>query len=117
MNAIKDAAEMVGSALDGVEDVRYYRDLGANVDPPATLLGPPQLKWEAYCSDPTSAQFMVYLVVPAKDRAIEQLWDLVPKVAEALDESDAVVRRADPGTFNAGGSDLPSYELTVEVAV
>jgi hypothetical protein len=118
MSAIADAAAALAEALKGVPDLRVYTDPGATVDPPAAIVGPPQLSWEGVCEDPTSARFLVWVVVPADDRAVERLWELVPLAAAALQTvTDATVTVALPGRWPGGGSDLPAYEITTEVAL
>lgn len=115
---VKEAAEALEAALGAIEGARVYRELGATLDPPALVLGPPALSWEAVCREPTAATFIVHVVEAADERALERLWLLVPQVAEAIDSVlDASVRRADPGTYPTGGSELPSYSVQVDVAL
>lgn len=118
MSTVTEAAEALEAALTTVEGLRTYRDPGANVAPPAVVLGPPLLRWEGFRAGPTSATFTVFLVTAADDRALERLWQWVPVVAEALDEvTDAATSTATPGTFPAGGADLPCYQLQAEVSL
>ena len=117
--SVSEYGEQLRAAVRTVEGVRVYEDPSATVRPPAAVVGPPRLQWEAGCLGPTSATFIVIIMVALDKRAVEQLLDLVPKVADAIDEQviDAAVISADPAIFNAGGTDLPSYELTVEVSL
>lgn len=118
--SVQQAAAELEAAVRQVDGVRLYRDpSAAMVDPPAALVGPPRLTWDGVCSGPTAATFVVYVLASMDERAVAQLWDLVPLVAEAINEHvrDAVVTEANPGVFDAGGNDLPSYEITVEVAL
>lgn len=118
MSVVTDVRTALNEALKGVEGVRVYDDPGANMDPPALLVGPPTLTWEGYGSGPVNARIIVYLVVPENDRALEKLGELVASVADAIDDtSDSVVVRADPGLLIVGGQELPSYEVLVEVAL
>jgi hypothetical protein len=118
MNAIETAAEELATALRSVPELRVYTDPGASVDPPAALVGPPQLTWGAYDVGPTAARFVVIVLVTADERAMVRLWDLVPQAAAAIEEvDDAVVRQANPGTFTTGGTELPCYEIQVEVSL
>lgn len=116
---ISAAATAIVEALDTVDGVRSYTDLGAVVDPPATLLGPPALTWAGVGSAPSEARFLVVVVVQADDRAMPRLWDLVPRVVEALEDNvqDAVVVSASPGVWTGGGTELPCYEITVEISL
>lgn len=112
------AAAELRAAADAVDGVRTYKDPAAPVTPPAVIVGPPQLRWEAMSPAPSSATFIVYLMVPMDARALDNLLGLVPLVTAALDAlPDAAVTSANPGVFNAGGADLPSYEITVEVSL
>lgn len=127
MSAVAAAAGVVLAALEGLDGVRVEQDPGAAITPPSTadgaggataVLGPPSLLWESGAPEPTTARFLVYVVVDATDRAIERLWELVPVVAAALDtEPDVVVIQADPGTYPAGGVELPCYQIQIEVSL
>lgn len=117
-NAVEVAAEALRVALRAVEGVRHAEELGDDVDPPATELGLPDLVFEAYTLDPTTATFPVALVAGMSDRTGRELRQLLPRVTEALGEvRSAVVLRAEPGTFAAGGIELPAYLITVEYAL
>lgn len=117
MMTVRQAAEAIESAVATVDGIRLY-ELGDRVDPPAVIVGMPQLRWEALCDGPSDARFPVYIIVPFNDRARNKLWDLVAPVSTAIDENtDGAVVSANPAPFTAGGTDLPSYELTVEVAL
>jgi len=120
MSGVTTAADELEAAVGRVEGVRLYRDpAGAVASPPAVMVGPPRLTWESVCSEPTEATFVVYVLAAMNERAVAQLWELVPAVAAAIDEHvrAASVIEANPGVFNAGGRELPSYEITVEVAL
>lgn len=118
MSVVTDVRAALNEALRAVEGARVYDDPGANVDPPALIVGPPTLSWDGYGGGPTSARVIVYLIVPSDDRVLERLGELVTEVADVLDAAgEAVVLRADPGTFTVSGSELPSYELLVEMAL
>jgi hypothetical protein len=118
MSAVKAVAEMMEAALGGITDVPTHRDPGANITPPATVLGVPALRWEALDVSPTSARFIVYAIVDPDERAPERLWDLVELVSAAIDENtDGVVISAEPAGYvsGSGATPLPCYEITVEV--
>lgn len=85
---------------------------------PAAVVGPPQMEFLSGCVGPTQLVLHVYVVVSADDpgRAVEQLYDLTPQVAAAIDQfTEAVVTQAVPGNFGAGGTQLPAYLVTCEV--
>ena len=113
-----EAAEAIKAALGEVPGIRVYTDLGAVVDPPGVVIGPPRLLWETQESDPTSAEFLIYAVVASDGRSIERMWGLASIVAPALDTvPTAVVKRADPGSFAVGTTSLPAYEIYVEMSL
>lgn len=118
MSVVADATTSLAAALRTVPGLRVYTDPGATIDPPGAIVGPPRLDWRGACSEPTQASFLVYVVTGADGRSLERLWDLTVTAAAALDTApDAVVRNASPGSWNASGIDLPSYEILVEVEV
>lgn len=120
MVAVATAAAELITALKSVDGLRVYSDAGAVLDPPAALLGPPQLDWAAYnTSLPDSATFIVLVAVTADERAVERLWDLVSTVAVAIETvPGAVVRQAFPVSVSAGGqSDLPAYQISTEMSL
>jgi hypothetical protein len=107
-------------AVDGVvPGVRVYRRPGASLNPPAFYVQPPSLTWDAYEDDPTESVFECVLVVAADDRALARLFELLPQVTRALDESaaEAVVKSAEPGIWRVGTAELPAYFIRVEVAL
>jgi hypothetical protein len=121
---VADAAALLREALVALDGVSHVEHFGVNPDPPATLLGPPSLQWGSFDSEPTAARFLVYLVVPAQETSLEEMWALLPLVTNAIDGvRDAVVVRADPGRWatgvagTGGAIDLPSYEIQVEVSL
>lgn len=116
MSAIKEKVDELEAALRGVEGSRYYGEPGATIDRLGVVMTSPELRWDHFCEGPNAATFLIYVVTAADERALEDLWELVPRVALALDGvENAAVTRAAPGTFYTGGSELPSYEITCEV--
>lgn len=116
--SVQESAELIEQALNTVEGARVYRDPSARVDPPGLVMGPPLLQWDAFSHEPTRATWTVYAVASMSDRALERLWEFVPRVAAAADEVvDAVVTRASPGLFTAGTTSLPCYDIEIEVAL
>jgi len=97
------------AACQTVGEIRTYK-LGQTIDPPAVIVGPPRLLWEAQCVDggPTSAEFSVFLVTRLDERATEVLFELVPQVVLAIEEqTKGTVSEANPTVYE----DLPGYEL------
>lgn len=91
---------------------------GAELQPPAVSIGAPTLTWATGPAEPDSVTFPLTIVVASDDRAMTRLWELIPTVAEAVETvPNAVVVRAVPSFFTAGGTELPAYALTVDCAV
>lgn len=116
-NPVQDASAALESALSAIEGVRFYR-LGTTTSGVSVVLSPPKLTWETYSTVPTTATFLVHLVVPFDDRAVEKLWEFVVPVSEAIESVvDAVVLSADPGLYPDGSTSLPEYVFTVEYSL
>lgn len=133
-DSVADAHEAIAVALEAVlipslpdadgtvtgdpEQLRVYRELGENADPPAAYVGPPELTWSLADSAPTEAAFSVIVVVGADDRSVARLYAAVQVAAAALDEVlDVNLRTATPGTWDSGNTTLPCYFLRIEVAL
>lgn len=119
MSAVKAAAERIEAALKTIEGLAVYRSPYDIVDPPGAMIGGPSLAWEGYCvGPPTSATFPVFVMTGPDDRFMEQLWELVPQVAEVLDGvANTSMDQANPTPFPNGDNQLPAYELTCEVSL
>lgn len=125
MGDVAAAAASIRAALRTVPDVRHYAQLSGPVDPPATILPPPALRFGGRSSSPTEASWVVALVVGRHDRSVEQLWELLPRVVDVLDglrddHVDVVVSQdsgAQPGTYPTGSGELPAYLITLEVSL
>lgn len=119
MSTIVEAAQALIDACKTVEGVEVYTDPGASVNPPAVLVEPPSLTWEAYStSAPTTATFTLYLLVRSDGYALSNLEPLVLGVTDALwDVQNAVVTGAVPSNLPVGGANLPAYILTCEVSL
>ncbi len=117
---VKDAVALLVQALKTVPGVggSVYTDPAApNIQCPAIVIGPPALLFESGRVTPTEAQFPIWVVVDSGALAAEQLWELAPAVSAAIDEytSGVVSQLATPFPFPNGTTDLPSYQLIVEV--
>jgi hypothetical protein len=119
VSTVERAATALEGALATVPGLRVYTDPAAVVDPPAAVIGPPQLTWEAYSSDPTSARFVVFVVVAQDERSMPRLWELVPQVVATVETLvDAVIRSpVNPGAWTSGGTALPCYQIPIEVSL
>lgn len=112
-----DAFASLVATLGQVGGVRVLVDVGQPVaSPPALVIPPPALTFDAYHPAPTEATFKVALVVTADERAVDRLLTLLPQVAAAVhDSDDAALIAAEPGSW--GSPPLPCYLLTIEVSV
>jgi len=123
IQAIKQRLEEVERALKALGDADVRRDVGAAVDPPAYVIGPPSLRWEAIGSassvGSSSMRVFVYVIEVADELAVERLWTRVPAVGAAIDEHvlDAVVISAEPDTFITGQTQLPCYRVELEMSL
>ena len=98
--------------------VSVQPDRGPNVDPPALVLGPPEIEWDTGCLEPTSARFSVLVIVTDDDRSLDRLLPLVRSVADVINEVDnVVVLRARPGRYTAHDGEAPAYEIVCEAAL
>ncbi|MBV9920290.1 MAG: hypothetical protein JOY78_05450 [Pseudonocardia sp.] len=112
------ARKSLMKTLRQVTGVRVIPDIGQKVlDPPALVIVPPTLTYDVYSPEPTTATFRVPLVVPADDRSIDRLEELLPAVVQAVYDSEdaAIAGPAEPGSW--GTPPLPCYLLTIEVSV
>jgi hypothetical protein len=119
MNTVIEAAKELETALKTVAGVQeVLLDPGAMNLLPAIVIGPPELEWGAGGSSPTHARFPVYAVIDAGERAMERLALLAPDVAAAVDDlTPGAVLTASPFAYPTGTTDLPSYQLIVEVGL
>lgn len=121
MTTVAEAVAELNAALKAIDSAHKIevQEPGATIRPPSTVVSAlPSLEWEAYCDDPTSATFLVWLMVALDERAPERLRALLGPVVAALNSvRDATVVRADGVPYSANGSELPSYEITVQFAL
>ncbi|MEU8636788.1 hypothetical protein AB0C38_31845 [Amycolatopsis sp. NPDC048633] len=118
---MQDAVTALKAALKTVEqlDGRVYEDPGATVSSVGAVITPPTVAWDSFArSAPTEATFVVHLVVPLDEYATARLYDLVEPVVDAI-EADPLfaVASASPGLLQQGGTQLPTYALTVDVGL
>lgn len=105
------------------DELRYVvvADLAELTDPPAVALAPPQLRWDGPIElGPREATWTVVLAVSggAGRDPVADLFRLLPVVADAIEgTADATVRRAEPGVYRAGATELPAYFVFAELAL
>jgi hypothetical protein len=121
MTSIQDAVAALKTALLTVDalDKRVYEDPGTTVTGVGVVITPPTVAWDSFGqSTPTEATFVVHLVVPFDQYATARLYELVEPVRNAI-EADPLfaVASASPGLLQQGGTQLPTYALTVDVGL
>jgi hypothetical protein len=119
---IQDAVAALKTALVTVEqlDKRVYEDPSATVIGVGALLGPPTVEWGSYGqgAPPTAATFVVHLAVPFDQYATARLYELVEPVVTAIEANPLfTVASASPALIQQGGTQLPTYALTVDVGL
>lgn len=115
MNPIRAAAEQLSDALKMVEDLPHRTDPAQPANPPCTVLGPRQIRWEDQ-RGPSSARFIVYLLELNDEHTLERLDDWLLAVADSIDrDSDGVVVEASQGVYLPATAQIPCYEVVVEV--
>lgn len=115
-NGLQLATQQLAAAAAAVDGVRVYTDPGATVDPPGVVVAPPSIQFEGFVGGPTTARFLLYVVVAADERALERLYPLVMAVAAAIDEHTAAsVLEASPGSW--GTPELPAYVIETEYSL
>lgn len=118
MITVDAAADELTAALKAIDGYRGYALGDGQIDPPAWVVGPPLLDFEAFGPEPTQATFTVFVVVPFDDRAPERMYRAIAPFTEAIDGvTDAVVRNASPGIYVAGAQELPCYSISVEFSI
>lgn len=113
------ARDALIAALRQVDGLRVYGELGANIDPPCVVVGPPRLTPDGLTSPAlTTAAFVAGLVARGDERAIDALLRLVQPVCDAVwTVPGAVVTECSPGTWPAGAANLPAYLIEIEVSL
>lgn len=117
---VKDAALELKAALKLVPGIGsfVYTDLGADIQRPALVIGPPTIRFEAAAPGvPTGAGFTVFAVVDSDQYAAEKLWELVPQVVSAVEEhtSGCLAGEATPTAYPVGTSELPAYAIPIDM--
>lgn len=122
-NTLADAFESLCSALKvlSTKNIRYQAYAVA-VHPPSIVVGPPIPKYEAYAStEPTSVDFVIYLVVPMNGEAAASLLDKLPAVIEAVESEPGISIEPDgvrPTVYiDPTGGAFPCYTITASAAL
>jgi hypothetical protein len=113
---IREAVRTV--ALSDGSKLKVYDDPAAAVNPPCAIVGLPELQLDGSSFLPTGARYPVAVMVPNNKASANKLLDLVPLVAQAVQElvPDAVIPGdIFPAIIEIGGTQLPGYMILVEV--
>jgi hypothetical protein len=114
-------ASLEAAAAPLPDELRYVvvGDLAELTDPPAVALVPPQLRWDGPIElGPREATWTVVLAVQGGRDPVTDLFALLPVVVNAIEgTADAIVRRAEPGVYRAGATELPAYFVFAELAL
>lgn len=124
-NALQKWARIIGDVLDGVEEVRVYREAGTEIDPPAVAIGLPRVEYNAgNSSEPSDATFVIGLIGTATriPNLNDEMMGLLPVIMDALLTDIRLAGRIEPGiispgTWPNGGVDLPAYLIEIGVAL
>jgi len=122
-NPILDAIAQIVAAVKLVPrdvlgtEVLAYTEVGEEAEPPAVVIGPPALDFQAQTRSATSADVEVFVVVDVSEGSLDQLYRLAPAVAAAIDEhvENGVVTGARPGLYPLGTRELPAYSISVSI--
>lgn len=119
VGGIAAIGEALAQVCATVPDLLVLRQPGVAGPPPLVYVPPASMTWDGYVAAPTEAAFELVLAVAATPEAIASLYDLLPQVTEAVDNSDvdAVVKSAEPGLWRTGTTELPAYFIRIEAAI
>lgn len=115
--SLNDSWTALKAAVSGIPGVTVYNDPGANIDPPAVVLGLPEATGTGTYNTPLPNELTLqaYLIVASDDTAQDRLVKLLDQLSEVVfDATDFVVTQAQPGTWQTSKTDLPCYVLTVQ---
>lgn len=119
----RTATEAAGQLLDALKTLDGWvatRDPGKSLTTfPTAVIGPPTLAFgNMNYSGATDATFSVHVVVAADAQTLAKVEAAVIQAVEAIwTVDDAVTTNAVPSTYPSGTTELPAYELTVEVSL
>lgn len=118
MNSIQQARAALAAALDEIDGLVVYTRLGDVVDPPAVMVSLPRVEFNGPPGVPTDATFTIPVFARMEGDTSDELAHWMPIVADKLENKLGIpVRPAVPGTWPAGGVDLPAYLIEAEVAL
>lgn len=124
-NALQKAAALIGDVLDGIPEVRVYREAGTPIDPPAVAIGLPRVEYRlGNSAEPSDATFVIGLIGTASriPNLNDEMMGLLPVIMDALLTDVRLAGRIEPGTISPGtwpngGVDLPAYLIEIGVAL
>jgi hypothetical protein len=119
MNDIQRARTALARALDDIEGLAVYTRLGDVVDPPAVMVSLPRVGFNGPPGVPTHATFTLPVFARMEGDTSDELAYWMPIVVGVLEKTLGIPVPSDavPGTWPAGGVDLPAYLIEAEVAL
>jgi hypothetical protein len=118
MNDIQRARSALAQALDEIKGLAVYTRLGDVVDPPAVMVSLPRVEFNGPPGVPTDATFTLPVFARMEGDTSDDLSHWMPIVVDMIENTLGIpVRSATPGTWPAGGVDLPAYLIEAEVAL
>lgn len=93
-----------------------------DVEPRTVVAGPPAFSWRGLCApdDVDLAEFQVWLIDRADERAIESLLESLPSLiaaVQSIGDDCTIVDGPRPTAYPVGSTDLPAYVMTVELGL
>lgn len=117
MSVVEETAALANLLQRGT-GVQVYTEPDAAVNPPAIMIGPPELSWTVFNGEgPDQAKWLLYLIVSANGQSLAALEPLLTKVAAVLagtPGAPTITDSALPGSWKASGAELPAYLVTLE---
>lgn len=119
MNSIQAARAALAEALGTLKGLHVHTQLGDDVDPPAVMVSLPRVTFDGRIAEATGATFTIPLFARREGDVSDDLARWLPDVVATIDglNDQVTVTAAAPGTWPAGGVELPAYLLEVEVAL
>lgn len=115
--SVVDETAALANLLQSGTGVQVYTEPDATINPPAIMIGPPELSWTVYNgAGPDSAKWLLYLIVAANGYAMAALEPLIGNVAAVLANTPGAPTITDaalPGVWEK----LPCYIIPIEGGV
>lgn len=127
MSATQDTLTALSAIVEAVDNVRVFAiEDGAKITPGAigrqcavVFSAPSPIIWETFCQPPSSATFVLNVIGAWNGRFLTNLLQAVEDIVTAVESGyrGAAAVEAVSSIWTATGSELPSYQITFQVAV